>query len=1372
MSWFDSSGFAGFAKTALSSAQKKIDRALDIEEDVSPKGSKPQSLSPEQRQGRKSTPVVAYAGGGAFGAYAPYTPSTETESPQKKVDQGDWGNQSSLWSSWFDFSEDQNAEVGKSGVEKGTTRDGEAFESPVVAAQPPSGGAGDIQETVAMGTKTELKVKGRTAERKGDVEKKRRGSQEKPDGESKKPKSGPLKLGQRISDEKRGDSAISRLETDSSDGELKKESTPSEPETTSDLKTTPEDDSVLILLPAERSTVELGKGKPDKVQEQSMIPVETKEPCKSAPEFCSPPFPTLPSTGIQAAPVHSLASLSASVCWEVNEDDKEVEAILRKNEENAAAEISNKIPEKQTHATQEMQESIPSSHSVLSSTSSQASNMEVNCGELSLDSSLSQTALSTPKDKLTDSSTTDSTIEPEEEDPSTVSISEEEREMSLMLDRFGQDGKAAEADTKKEIEDLSMLSSVSSNSTSSSAVKELLGDAMTESLNQFSDPSVVEKPPLNSNETIEGADAERDESSDGSVSDGKVSELVSGYNSSDEHHTACTTSDEREETGTSSDIEIISNPSILDGDTASDSRFDVASPHRSFTLHSAVDSADVIFHHHSLMHLHHHRTPSQSSSSCGSAGMKKQEETWRELNIDVDRKRPNNSNESEDSPFESPPLEEFGRRDEDGDAEDEAEVEVEKSAASVRQRLKEDTEAGHWDHRVVDAEEDQGARTPRASRSRKSSERHPSHGSKDDAANSTADNSSQDQLVKKISDMSEIIQAREAHAFELSKMNAELTETVNILRQQLVQAEAAHEAETTDSRNLTDEFTRRLGEAETRLRATAQDRDQTKRELNQAQKDLQAKSALEAIVKEKEDLIQELMEEGTKLSHQLGSANTALRKLRAKEKESEVVLTKKRERMESSEKRIQDLETALEDLQQKERSRISTIDQLEENREQLEANYLAAQSKMEDDTEKMESLKVSHDAANKEILALNARLVEADALISEAEVKADRNTRKVMAREFERTQEALIQERDSLSAQLEDLRIHISRHERDQGRREDLLKQEISGLQMRLQEADARNEELMESMSGATLPLLRQIENLKMTMNAQASSWETVEVNLSERLADFQDQFIFAEEKERSSSEELLELRGKMTLETSRVSSLATEKALFKSEVETLKSRLQTAEESKVAQAHQMSSVKTALTQEIGDLKMVKVDLENQVQILTIKVVDLEEQQKSVPPAASPQRSSTPRPYSPPTHFPTPLATPLTTATSAHSLYNVVRDSVATSIQMEEMQCQLKQKDGEICQLQTDIMNLELTRESMANELVDLANSNITLEEQAQDYPRMKKSFADMEERYNAMLQMYGEKVEEFDELRMDLEHVKTMYKTQIEELLQKATFR
>lgn len=43
-----------------------------------------------------------------------------------------------------------------------------------------------------------------------------------------------------------------------------------------------------------------------------------------------------------------------------------------------------------------------------------------------------------------------------------------------------------------------------------------------------------------------------------------------------------------------------------------------------------------------------------------------------------------------------------------------------------------------------------------------------------------------------------------------------------------------------------------------------------------------------------------------------------------------------------------------------------------------------------------------------------------------------------------------------------------------------------------------------------------------------------------------------------------------------------------------------------------------------------------------------------------------------------------------------------------------------------------------------------------------------MDQRYNTILQMYGEKAEEAEELRLDLEDVKNMYKTQIDELLQR----
>jgi len=38
----------------------------------------------------------------------------------------------------------------------------------------------------------------------------------------------------------------------------------------------------------------------------------------------------------------------------------------------------------------------------------------------------------------------------------------------------------------------------------------------------------------------------------------------------------------------------------------------------------------------------------------------------------------------------------------------------------------------------------------------------------------------------------------------------------------------------------------------------------------------------------------------------------------------------------------------------------------------------------------------------------------------------------------------------------------------------------------------------------------------------------------------------------------------------------------------------------------------------------------------------------------------------------------------------------------------------------------------------------------------------ELDQRYNALLQMYGEKVEEAEELRLDLQDIKDMYKTQV----------
>lgn len=63
----------------------------------------------------------------------------------------------------------------------------------------------------------------------------------------------------------------------------------------------------------------------------------------------------------------------------------------------------------------------------------------------------------------------------------------------------------------------------------------------------------------------------------------------------------------------------------------------------------------------------------------------------------------------------------------------------------------------------------------------------------------------------------------------------------------------------------------------------------------------------------------------------------------------------------------------------------------------------------------------------------------------------------------------------------------------------------------------------------------------------------------------------------------------------------------------------------------------------------------------------------------------------------------------------------------------------------------------------------LQLKENIQNNDELEKSFAGMQEQYNALLAMYGEKVEENEELKLDLKDVKDMYKAQIDELLKQS---
>lgn len=132
----------------------------------------------------------------------------------------------------------------------------------------------------------------------------------------------------------------------------------------------------------------------------------------------------------------------------------------------------------------------------------------------------------------------------------------------------------------------------------------------------------------------------------------------------------------------------------------------------------------------------------------------------------------------------------------------------------------------------------------------------------------------------------------------------------------------------------------------------------------------------------------------------------------------------------------------------------------------------------------------------------------------------------------------------------------------------------------------------------------------------------------------------------------------------------------------------------------------------------------------------------------------------------------------------------------ETLQATLKQRDGEVSQLQWELSRLQSERTVLSAEIsnltMELENVSIRqkcaytrcaveifisrkvifysfllqIKEKLAMHEDLEKEFSELQRQYDALLQMYGEKVEETQELELDLQDVKEMYKAQIDELL------
>ncbi|NXM89902.1 TMF1 factor, partial [Oenanthe oenanthe] len=661
------------------------------------------------------------------------------------------------------------------------------------------------------------------------------------------------------------------------------------------------------------------------------------------------------------------------------------------------------------------------------------------------------------------------------------------------------------------------------------------------------------------------------------------------------------------------------------------------------------------------------------------------------------------------------------------------------------------------------------------------------------------------ELKKMIDSLTEKLEKREIQLLSTSKERARLEEAYDNLKDEMFRMKE----ESSSLSSLKEEFAQRIADAEKKLQLACKERDAAKKEVKTVKEELAMRlntNETAELLKEKEEQIKGLMEEGEKLSKQQLHNSNIIKKLRAKEKERENTNTKQSKKIKELEEELQHLKQVLDGKEDLEKQHRDSIKQLNSVVERQEKDLAKLQAEVEELEERNRSVQAALDSAYKccwhlnvlgfvyfflplELADLHKANATKDSEAQEAALSREMKAKEELGLALEKAQEEARQQQEALAIQVADLRLALQRAEQQAARKEDYLRQEIGELQQRLQEAEGRNQELSQSVTSATRPLLRQIENLQATLGAQTSAWEKLEKNLSDRLGESQTLLAAAAERERAATEELLANKIQMSSSESQNSLLRQENTRLQAQLEVERNKLKKMENENSRYEVELEGLKDEYAKTLEDAKKEKALLATQLEMEKMKVEQERKKAILVQEAAKEKDrksftvetvSSTPSISRSSSMSGVDMAGLQTSflsqdephdhsfgpiATSGSNLYDAIRMGSGSSI-IENLQSQLKLREGEISHLQLEIGNLEKTRSIMAEELVKLTNQNDELEEKVKEIPKLRTQLKDLDQRYNTILQMYGEKAEEAEELRLDLEDVKNMYKTQIDELL------
>ncbi|KAL6848950.1 hypothetical protein ACP4OV_021533 [Aristida adscensionis] len=546
---------------------------------------------------------------------------------------------------------------------------------------------------------------------------------------------------------------------------------------------------------------------------------------------------------------------------------------------------------------------------------------------------------------------------------------------------------------------------------------------------------------------------------------------------------------------------------------------------------------------------------------------------------------------------------------------------------------------------------------------------------------------------------------------------------------------------------LKDEYHQRVATLERKVYALTKERDTLRREQNK-------KSDAAALLKEKDEIISQVMAEGEELSKKQAAQEATIRKLRAQIRE----LEEEKQRLNS---KIQVEETKVESIK---RDKAATEKLLQETIERNQTE-LAAQKEFYTN-------------------ALNAAK-EAEALAearvnSEAKVELESRLREAGEKE------------NMLIKTIEELRHALTRQEQEAAFREERLKRDYDDLQKRYQSSELRYNELVTQVPESTRPLLRQIEAMQETAARREEAWAGVERTLNSRLQEAEAKAAAAEEKERSVNERLSQSLSRITVLETQITILRTEQTQLSRSLEKERQRASESRQEYLAikeEAAIQEGRAKQLEEEIKELRARhKKELQEAAEHRELLEKDLEREKAAR--AELEKTSSREAPKVP--HPDQTRNSPLRKLSSVGSMNSLeeshflqasldLSDSASLERRMSSesnmsyylrtmtpsaFESSLRQKDGELASYMSRLASLESIRNSLAEELVKMTEQCEKLRNEAAALPGLRAELEALKQRHFQALELMGERDEELEELRNDIVDLKEMYREQVDLLV------